>query len=186
MYAQATMPQFHQRRFPRTSSRGPRIVTGVSKGIQKGIHARNEKCDCIKYLKLGEPACGTGKFLVEILRRKLAVVKEQFEITEKALPDCHIRQGFCFSQASFSTSQGSMSRGSSLVYRKFCPGFSDPGSFISRSVYSNRSSRVRVLAICSVCAVPVIPSELIMTSFNAAFVSDSSLNAWTLCSSFCS
>lgn len=30
----------------------------------KGVHFQNEKCDCIKYLKLVDPACGTAGFLV--------------------------------------------------------------------------------------------------------------------------
>ena len=30
----------------------------------KSVHFQNWKCDCIKYLKLGDPACGTAGFLV--------------------------------------------------------------------------------------------------------------------------
>ena len=35
------------------------------KGLQKGLHAKNEKCDCIKYLKVGDPACGSGSLLLK-------------------------------------------------------------------------------------------------------------------------
>ena len=35
------------------------------KGVFKGVHFQNEKCDCIKYLKLVDPACGSGNFLTE-------------------------------------------------------------------------------------------------------------------------
>ena len=38
---------------------------GVFKGVFKGVHFQNEKCDCIKYLKLVDPACGSGNFLTE-------------------------------------------------------------------------------------------------------------------------
>lgn len=30
----------------------------------KSVHFQTRKCDCIKYLKLGDPACGTAGFLV--------------------------------------------------------------------------------------------------------------------------
>ena len=33
---------------------------GVFKGVFKGVHFQNEKCDCIKYLKLVDPVCGSG------------------------------------------------------------------------------------------------------------------------------
>ena len=62
MCAQATRPQYCQRRgsqpFPLHTHRG-------CKGLQKGLHDKNEKCDCIKYLKVGDPACGSGNFLTE-------------------------------------------------------------------------------------------------------------------------
>ena len=41
------------------------LLEGDSKGVQKGIHAHLEKCDCIKYLGLVDPACGSGNFLTE-------------------------------------------------------------------------------------------------------------------------
>lgn len=56
---------------------------GVFKGVFKGVHFQNEKCDCIKYLKLVDPACGTSGFLVtasEYLKEKK---KEQVFLTEK-------------------------------------------------------------------------------------------------------
>ena len=31
----------------------------------KSVHFQNRKCDCIKSLKLGDPACGSGNFLTE-------------------------------------------------------------------------------------------------------------------------
>lgn len=34
---------------------------GVFKGVFKGVHFQNEKCDCIKYLKLVEAAGESGK-----------------------------------------------------------------------------------------------------------------------------
>ena len=37
---------------------------GVFKGVFKGVHFQNEKCDCIKYLKLVDPACGSGGFIL--------------------------------------------------------------------------------------------------------------------------
>ena len=65
MYAQATVPQFHQRRYAQPFSRSPVSLQGFQKGFQRGIHTRNEKCDCIKYLKLGDPACGSGSLLLK-------------------------------------------------------------------------------------------------------------------------
>ena len=38
---------------------------GVFKGVFKGVHFQNEKCDCIKYLKLVELAVGNGGFYVK-------------------------------------------------------------------------------------------------------------------------
>ena len=63
MYAQATRTQFRQRRysqpFPLHTHRG-------RKGLQKGLYAQNEKCDCIKYLKLGDlPAITEGTIVHE-------------------------------------------------------------------------------------------------------------------------
>lgn len=34
------------------------------KGVFKGVHFQNEKCDCIKYLKLVDPCSGSGHILV--------------------------------------------------------------------------------------------------------------------------
>lgn len=31
----------------------------------KGLHAQNKKFDCIKYLKLGDPCCGSGGMFVQ-------------------------------------------------------------------------------------------------------------------------
>ena len=61
MYAQATVPQFYQRRFAQPFPAVPYRYRGFKKGVQRGIHAQNEKCDCIKYLKLGD-----AKLLVSI------------------------------------------------------------------------------------------------------------------------
>ena len=35
------------------------------KGVFKGVHFQNEKCDCIKYLKLVDPCCGSGGMFVQ-------------------------------------------------------------------------------------------------------------------------
>lgn len=45
----------------------------------KGVHFQNEKCDCIKYLKLVDPACGSGSLLLK---------------AEKVLGKDAIRNGF--------------------------------------------------------------------------------------------
>lgn len=44
---------------------------GVFKGVFKGVHFQNEKCDCIKYLKLVDPCCGSGSFLVRAMTQAL-------------------------------------------------------------------------------------------------------------------
>ena len=41
---------------------------GVFKGVFKGVHFQNEKCDCIKYLKLVEPCGGSGRIQFEALK----------------------------------------------------------------------------------------------------------------------
>ncbi|WP_274939995.1 BREX-1 system adenine-specific DNA-methyltransferase PglX [Chordicoccus furentiruminis] len=52
MYAQAV----------RTSL--PRRPQGVFRGVFKSVHFQNRKCDCIKYLKVGDPCMGSGHILV--------------------------------------------------------------------------------------------------------------------------
>lgn len=47
------------------------------KGVFKGVHFQNEKCDCIKYLKLVDPACGTAGFLISAYRHILAQNKDE-------------------------------------------------------------------------------------------------------------
>ncbi len=34
----------------------------------KSVHFQNRKCDCIKYLKLGDPCCGSGGMFVQSAR----------------------------------------------------------------------------------------------------------------------
>ena len=39
-------------------------ILNYSGGVFKGVHFQNEKCDCIKYLKLVDPCMGSGHILV--------------------------------------------------------------------------------------------------------------------------
>ena len=41
------------------------ISRGFHRGFQKGFHFQNESCDCIKYLNLGDPCCGSGGMFVQ-------------------------------------------------------------------------------------------------------------------------
>ena len=70
MYAQATRPQFRQRGdfrpFLLHTPRG-------RKGLQKGLHAKNEKCDCIKYLKLGEGTAAESRRPMTEIRRHIVL-----------------------------------------------------------------------------------------------------------------
>ena len=70
MYAQAARSRFHRRRFPAVS-RSPVSLQGFQKGFQMGIHARNEKCDCIKYLKLGDLVLQILSFVAQSERENI-------------------------------------------------------------------------------------------------------------------
>ena len=43
----------------------PLSLRGFHRGFQKGFHFQNESCDCIKYLNLGDPCCGSGGMFVQ-------------------------------------------------------------------------------------------------------------------------
>ena len=43
----------------------PKSLRGFHRGVQKGFQIQNESCDCIKYLKLGDPCCGSGGMFVQ-------------------------------------------------------------------------------------------------------------------------
>ena len=45
--------------------RSPQSLRGFHRGFQKGFHFQNESCDCIKYLNLGDPCCGSGGMFVQ-------------------------------------------------------------------------------------------------------------------------
>ena len=65
MYSQAAAPQFHQRRYHRHFSQSPDILMG--KGVFIGVCIpKFGKCDCIRYLKLGDSAMGSGHFLINV------------------------------------------------------------------------------------------------------------------------
>ena len=44
----------------------PILLTIVN--IFKLVHSQNEQCACIEYLKLGDPACGSGGMFVQAAR----------------------------------------------------------------------------------------------------------------------
>ena len=45
--------------------RSSQSLRGFHRGFQKGFHFQNESCDCIKYLNLGDPCCGSGGMFVQ-------------------------------------------------------------------------------------------------------------------------
>ncbi len=59
MYAQAVRTPYRLRR-------GRRIQSSASEQCAKGRAFPDVQLDCIKYLKLGDPACGTSGFLVAV------------------------------------------------------------------------------------------------------------------------
>ena len=61
---------------------------GVFKGVFKGVHFQNEKCDCIKYLKLVDADIKSGKIKVytnETLKKQAVLRIFETNVNENKL-----------------------------------------------------------------------------------------------------